>query len=74
MDVTGDLLPVLPEQATYFVQHNYSLSNFEIGRDVTHGKLRILGELPLNVRVVYGIAAKHERCIVTRLKYAIYCV
>ncbi len=42
--------------------------------DVTRGRLRISGELPLNERVVYGIAAKHARCIVTRRKYTIYHV
>ena len=42
-----------------------SLSSFEIRRDVRRGRLRISGEFPLNARVVYGIEAKHVRCIVT---------
>ncbi len=50
----------------------FSLSNFEIRRDVTRFRLSILGELPLNECIVYGIAAQHARCMVTRLKYAIY--
>ena len=45
---------------------------FEIRRDVTRGRLRISSELPLNVCVVYGIAAKDLCCIVTCLKYSIY--
>ena len=36
----------------------YSLSNLEIRRDVTQGRLLILSKLPLNVCVVYGIVAK----------------
>ena len=52
----------------------YSLSNFDIRRDVTRGKLHIPSELPLNTYVEYGIAAKHTRCMDTRLKYAIYRV
>ncbi len=41
----------------------YSLSNFEIRRDVTRGRLRILGELLCNANVVWpnGNAAKHVR-------------
>ena len=31
----------------------------------TPGRLRISGELPLNARVVNGIAAKHARCMVS---------
>ncbi len=50
----------------------YSLSNFEIRRYVTRARLCIPGELPSNVRVVYGIAAKHAHCMVTHLTYAIY--
>ena len=38
--------------------HTYSLYSFEIRRDVTHSRLRILGELPLNVHAVYGFATK----------------
>ena len=48
------------------------LSNFKIRHDVTQGRLRIPGELPLNAHVVYGFTAKHARCMVTRLKYAVY--
>ena len=51
-----------------------TLSDCEIRRDVTRGRLRISGELPLHARVVYGIAAKHARCMVTCLKCAIYRV
>ena len=42
-------------------------SNFQIRRDVICDRLRISDELPLNVRVVYGIAAKHTYCADTRL-------
>ena len=51
-----------------------SLSSFEVRHDITRGRLLILGELPLNAHVVYGIAAKHARCMITRPKYAIYSV
>ena len=34
------------------------------------GSHAVDSKLPLNTRVVYRIAAKHERCMVTRLKYA----
>ncbi len=51
---------------------SYSLSNCEITHDVTLGRLRTSGELPLNAHVVYGSATKHVRCMATRLKYAIY--
>ena len=50
------------------------MSNFEIRCDVTRGRLHISGKLPLNVRVVYGISAKHAHCMVTRLKYPIFRV
>ncbi len=46
----------------------YSQSNFESRCDVTRYRLRISGELPLNARVVYGMAAKRACCMVTRLK------
>ncbi len=44
----------------------YNLYSFEIRRDVTFGRLHILGEVPWNARVVYGIAAKHMRFMVIR--------
>ena len=44
----------------------YSLYSFEIRRDVTSDRLRISGEVLWNARIVYGIAAKHARFMVTR--------
>ncbi len=51
-------------------QPRYFLSNFKIRCDVTHDRLCISCELPLNACVVYGNVAKHVRCMVTRLNYA----
>ena len=38
---------------------DYTVSSFEARRDVTSGRLRISGELPQKIHVVYGISEKH---------------